>query len=1472
MVHGKCECSHNTKGLNCEMCEDFYNDLPWRPARQNEPHVCKKCNCNNHSNKCHFDPSVYELTGRISGGVCDNCQHNTEGRNCQDCKRFFYQSPNRDIRDPEVCQPCDCDPAGSLRNGECEGRTDPVYGTEAGRCRCKQFVKGSRCDLCIDNYWNLRDENPEGCEACSCDHLGTIGDLGCDQQTGLCRCKRFVTGNNCDRCYPGYYGLSAGPYGCDACDCDIGGALSESCDQRTGQCTCRPHISGRHCRQVQPGYFYANLDYYLYEAEFGRGIGNARVYIREPFADGPSYWTGPGYMQVMEGDSIEFTVDNIMFPTFYDVVIRYDPRMNEAWDDVRVTVIRPDTVDPNGLCAGIDPQDDHKTTSIQPGSRYSLVSKPSCLESRKRYTIRIDFNRYKTGTHTPDATMYVDSILLVPSTDYIPIFQGPGLPEYYKNDFLRHRCKEMQFSSIQMDLSELCKKHIFSISSVMHNGAIDCKCDPMGSLSRDCDIEGGQCQCKPHVVGRRCDQCAPGTYGFGPNGCTPCNCHNIGARDNFCNEQTGQCSCIANAFGRMCDSCDRGFWGFPQCRPCSCNGNADECDNLSGQCLRCRNYSTGNSCERCTDGYYGDPRTGVSIPCKPCLCPGGPGSDNQHASTCSLDRRNQVVTCHCFPGYQGESCDRCATNYFGNPLTPGGTCEPCSCNNNINPDRPGNCDASTGECMNCLFNTEGFSCEHCIAGYYGDATSQDCKRCVCHSLGTNSQAGQCDRRTGQCPCLPNVIGPTCDRCAPMYWNLASGRGCDACSCDPTGALSQECSQLEGQCSCKAGRGGRTCSDCEDFFWGDPNNQCFPCDCDPQGSSSMQCDRRTGQCQCMTGVTGYKCDRCARGTTGQLPYCKPCGECFDNWDRIVRDLRDQTHHLVETANNISVTGAIKAFDDEFKQMQSNIDEIRHILDSANITKVDVKDIEQMLIDIRKNLTDNNKMLNNIDKELSNTTARVQIGNNKIAALKRRVNDLKDLAQELRKNATDIQARDVEGAFNITKEARRRSQEAQRKVDGTQPLISESERTRQQVENLINQRKDEFNRKLQQNEESLDNMDGKIMDLSGRLSSLNHMVCGQPGDPCDDVCGGGGCNRCGGPSCGDGAVTKADNALHLSKQASELLTKKEEKATNLLTEIQKAKRDAEGAKTDAKMAYDQALEAKNKSEIARSDLESLLNQISDFISVKHASPDDIESVAKEVLAISISLTPDQIQNLADKINQTIQGLQDIDTILDDTRDDLALAKRLKEQADLAADDASAVLNTAEDVRKALEGAKAAQEEAEKAIKKAEEDIEDARADLTMIESETTAAADTSSKSMVVIGELKKRLEALKKKYIQNEINVRRAEQAAQEAADLTDKAEQDANNLDKLYQNTSGELNSKYNLTSVSQKRAIALKARADKLAADTQDKYDKLKGIQEDFVNNEKTLIELSGMIDGLNKRMDEYLKAIKIRSDKYRNC
>ena len=62
-----------------------------------------------------------------------------------------------------------------------------------------------------------------------------------------------------------------------------------------------------------------------------------------------------------------------------------------------------------------------------------------------------------------------------------------------------------------------------------------------------------------------------------------------------------------------------------------------------------------------------------------------------------------------------------------------------------------------------------------------------------------------------------------------------------------------------------------------------------------------------------------------------------------------------------------------------------------------------------------------------------------------------------------------------------------------------------------------------------------------------------MCDGTGEPCDDVCGGGGCGVCGGPSCEKGAVTKADNALDLAMKAETLLKVKEEKAQGLHTNV-------------------------------------------------------------------------------------------------------------------------------------------------------------------------------------------------------------------------------------------------------------------------------------------------------------------------------
>ena len=138
-----------------------------------------------------------------------------------------------------------------------------------------------------------------------------------------------------------------------------------------------------------------------------------------------------------------------------------------------------------------------------------------------------------------------------------------------------------------------------------------------------------------------------------------CNCNEIGSGNNYCDQTSGKCDCRQMVFGRQCDECERGFWGFPNCQPCRCNGRADECSNDIGNCLTCRDNTAGHYCDQCAPEYYGDPRPGSGIGCRPCMCPGGTNSGYQHGDTCRLDTRFNRVLCDCQPGFSGQLTLKC---------------------------------------------------------------------------------------------------------------------------------------------------------------------------------------------------------------------------------------------------------------------------------------------------------------------------------------------------------------------------------------------------------------------------------------------------------------------------------------------------------------------------------------------------------------------------------------------------------------------------------------------------------------------------------------------------------------------------------------------------------------------------------------------------------------------------------------------
>lgn len=170
---------------------------------------------------------------------------------------------------------------------------------------------------------------------------------------------------------------------------------------------------------------------------------------------------------------------------------------------------------------------------------------------------------------------------------------------------------------------------------------------------------------------------------------------------------------------------------------------------------------SGLNCEVCEPGYYGDATTGSPLDCGICECPLGIMS-NTFATGCALNSFNDLL-CTCKEGYSGQSCESCADGFYGNPSLPGDFCKRCVCSGNIDPGVNGSCDTQTGQCLKCINAATGDQCDRCLSGYFGDAVvAKNCARCACNDCGTVTAV--CNHTTGLCKCKPNVIGDSCDSC------------------------------------------------------------------------------------------------------------------------------------------------------------------------------------------------------------------------------------------------------------------------------------------------------------------------------------------------------------------------------------------------------------------------------------------------------------------------------------------------------------------------------------------------------------------------------------------------------------------------------------------------------------------------------------------------------------------------------------
>ncbi|XP_061560845.1 laminin subunit alpha-2 isoform X3 [Phycodurus eques] len=799
-----CECEHNTCGESCDRCCPGYHQQAWMAGTFVTRHVCEQCNCHGKAEECYFNQTVADLSLSLDlhgqyrgGGVCISCRGNTDGINCQSCVPGYYRPAGVNAEEESPCIPCSCDSHGSHGQSCVEDSSRATPSQPPGSCRCKEGFGGLRCDRCAIGYMGYPD-----CQPCNCSIEGSSNSDPC---TSPCMCKENVEGENCGRCKLGFFNLQRDNLrGCEKCSCmGVASQCSASMWVYQNESTLAGwYLSGDSGRTVWP--IHRETPQYLsvHHADVVDNLGSAY------------YWNAPeSYL----GNKLPAYGGTVVYTVSYTI--------DQQERIIRVTS-EPDFIIEGG---GIKIMD-------------------------KRYGLPV----YPSSQSTNHIALLPENFLVLETAEPIG-----------RRDFLTvlaNMTRLMVRASYSTEPSAVYRLHLF----LMQVGNRYAKGERTASA-----VE--MCSCPPGYAGTSCEACVAG-------------------------------------FRRVDGQLYNGV-----CEVCHCHGHATQCHQITGHCLDCSHRTTGPHCDTCQRGYYGDATHGSATDCQPCACPLNLASNN-FSPTCHLGEGGELLCDQCQPGHTGPRCDRCSNGYYGQPTVPGFSCQPCNCHGNLDLSTPGSCDPITGQCLHCRHGYSGVACDSCDDGFFGDAiTAKNCQPCRCHINGSvseicNKESGRCQCRenvvgrqcddctaqtfglatggqcvpchcnsfgsksfdcdeNGQCRCQPGVTGPKCDRCSRGFFNFQEG-GCTPCLCSHVG---NNCDANTGQCICPPNTLGERCDRCAPNHWGhDIMTGCKECGCSLVGSVQQQCNVNTGCCHCHDSFRGEKCNECQLGYR-DFPQCTTC-EC------------------------------------------------------------------------------------------------------------------------------------------------------------------------------------------------------------------------------------------------------------------------------------------------------------------------------------------------------------------------------------------------------------------------------------------------------------------------------------------------------------------------------------------------------------------------------------------------------------------
>uniref|UniRef100_A0A8C8SFE1 Laminin subunit alpha 3 n=1 Tax=Pelusios castaneus TaxID=367368 RepID=A0A8C8SFE1_9SAUR len=851
---GECRCRDGFQGSSCDACAVGYFHYPF----------CQRCACNS----AGVLPEICDFLGKCL------CRFEVDGPQCDSCRPSYHSFP--------ICEKCNCDTLGSLDNtcgprGQCRCHTNyaglrcnqcaPGYFRYNGcilygYCKCLQRVEGPTCSRCKPLYWNLARENPDGCTECQCDVTGTLSGVGeCQQKSGDCHCKPDVCGGSCDTCEAGYYALENRNYfGCQGCQCDVGGSVSLVCSEASGACQCRNHIVGMTCQMPEKNYFFPDLHHMKFEIEDGTTASGRGIRFGYDPQEFPGFsWRGYAQMSSIQPEVV--VPVTVTSSKLFRLVLRYVSLVSKS-SKGRISVAEGKHFDTNFTWAT-----QSKDIVFPPSRDPAFVTVPG--------------NGFADPFSLIPGTWIINIMAEGVLLDYLVLLPS----DYYEASILQLQVTEpCTYSGHAMTDNCLLYQHLplVRFSCVLGSEATHFL---LGGEYRRIAVRQPTLEhpVMLHVSGREVDLhlrlSIPqvGRYVVVLEYANEDNQLRLIFNLTFC------CSFLCRSV--VLDAMNRiAVYDL----------STDAKLHLKASLT---NFLLHKICVISAEEFfleYVEPKVHCLATYRNFL--------NQSGRVPRVGRYVFVVHFRqpehpTFPGqvlvgggrlWSGENfmpqlTDRKSLKNDSKDITSSAFCKdsvrslvafynngalPCYCHK-AGATSPA-CNPLGGQCS-CKPNVIGRRCSRCQTGYYGFPF---CKLCNCGRR-------LCDDITGQCICPPQTVKPKCEVCERQFFNYHPLVGCEGCNCSSRGVVNvanPECEKNNGQCKCRPGIIGRQCDRCDLGSYNFPD--CIPCKCNRDGTVPDVCDPQTGVCLCKENVEGTECDICRQGSFYLDPSNpKGCTSCF-----------------------------------------------------------------------------------------------------------------------------------------------------------------------------------------------------------------------------------------------------------------------------------------------------------------------------------------------------------------------------------------------------------------------------------------------------------------------------------------------------------------------------------------------------------------------------------------------------------------